>query len=147
MLLPLMGMILFGILLLPFAFGYAALEPQARSLASLIRFYLWSACWPFLVSAVFEILELQNIWLSRDFGGLLALLASFGGALFDWVWRQFLRGHASPRRFIPALITSTLMVSGFFFHFFCYLAGMDYNPSFEELSLRGSGRDATVSWS
>lgn len=144
MLLPMMGLMIFCVALAPFAGVYAAFVPQARNLASFTRFYLGSFFWPFMVAAGFELLELQNIWLDGHLG-LVALLAPFGGALFDWVWRQLARSQAGPQRLIPALVTTSLMVAGFFFHF-AYLANMDLNPTFDEQSLKGTwkGREGQL---
>ena len=144
MLLPLMGLIFFCLALAPFAAAYALFDPQARNLASLSRFYLGSFFWPFMVSAGFELLELQNIWLDGHFG-LLTLLAPIGGALFDLVWRPFSRSQASPKRLILAVLTTSLMVAGFSFHF-VYLANMDLNPSYDEHSLKGiwKGREGEL---
>lgn len=144
MLLPLMGLIFFCLVLAPFAIIHALLEAQARSISSLLRFYFGSLCWPFLVSATFETLELQNIWPDARFG-FLVLLAPFGGALFDRIWRQFLRSTASPRRLLPAIAASALLVAGVFFHF-VYIASMDINPVYDEQSLRGiwKGRDGEL---
>ena len=138
MLFPLLGLLLFCALLTPFAIAYLALEPQARSPSSVLRFYLGSGLWPFLVSAVFEVLELQNIWLNQNLG-FLAFLAPFGGVMIDWVWRQFLRGEAGSKRFFPALLTSLMMISGAFFHFL-YLGSIDNNPTYSDRSLQGAWR-------
>ena len=144
MLVPLMELIFFCVALAPFAAAYALFDPQARNLASLSRFYLGSFFWPFLVSAGLEILELQNIWLD-DHLGLLALLSPFAGALLDRAWRQSARRQVGPQRFIPALVTTSLMVAGFFFHF-VYLSNMDLNPSYDEHSLKGiwKGREGEL---
>jgi len=136
-----LGLLMVCALLTPFAIAYVLLLPGERSLSSLLRFYLGSILWPFLVFALFELVELQNIWLDPKLG-FLALLAPLGGVLLDRVWRQSLRRDGGPERFIPALSTSLLMLSGAFFHAL-YLASTDYNPAYYEQSLRGTwrGRD------
>lgn len=137
MLLPLFGLVICCILLVPFWLLFRTLQPEARTTASGFRFYVGALIWPWAVAALFELFELRNVWLPNGAMYLL-FLAPLAGAVLDTWWRAATGEDKLPVR----IFLIAALLCGPVFHM-VYWGNIEYNPTFDEQSLAGTWRGRT----
>jgi hypothetical protein len=131
MLQPLMGMILVGLLLTPFAVVYLLTVREVRNLPSLVLFFVGSGLWLFVVSAGYELFEIFGRFPPLAW---LVFAAPLSGVALNWI-----RKSRDVPEFRLGLAHAVLLVTSLVFHF-AYLASFDYYPEFSDGELVGTWR-------
>ncbi|MBT9583864.1 hypothetical protein IV102_11000 [bacterium] len=151
MLLPLLGLVLFAICLLPFAAILLGLCPKARNLISLVLFFVGSGLWLFMIGTTIELVQDAGVRVPNS-SVWLYLTAPLGGALLAWL--KDCLGHGPPLevgsdgdigpsppirvspRYMPGMALTAWMLVCFPLHFYLW-GSLDYTPNFTKQDLMG----------